>query len=171
MLSENGCSDNQFLTGFFQAPVPIFTAYQNKKGNKKVVFTGRLQGGVCSLYSIGGYVQCIHSLLYVLDNVTNTRRQRLRHIGPLPTLCTYVQPWGSTAHGLRSFRTCTTTTQQINASRRPLRAMQTVLCKRPLTTYNLYQERDCCTIHIIGKATDVFSSHDCIFHVEQVPTD
>ena len=26
------------------------------------------------------------------------------------------------------------------------------------------------TIHI-AKATDVFSSHDCIFHVEQVPTD
>ena len=45
-----------------------------------------------------------------------------------------------------------------------------VLCKRPLTTYNLYRERNCCTIHI-AKATDVFSSHDCIFHVEQVPTD
>ena len=34
----------------------------------------------------------------------------------------------------------------------------------------MYRERDCCTIHI-AKATDVFSSHDCIFHVEQVPTD
>ena len=49
-----------FPTGFFQAPVLIFTAYQNKKGNKKVVFTGRLQGGVCSLYSIEESVQCIH---------------------------------------------------------------------------------------------------------------
>ena len=39
-----------------------------------------------------------------------------------------------------------------------------------LLTYNLYRERDCCTIHI-AKATDVFSSQDCIFHVEQVPTD
>ena len=40
-----------------------------------------------------------------------TRHQGLRHIGPLPTLCTYLQPWRSTAHGLRSFRTCTTTQQ------------------------------------------------------------
>ena len=40
-----------------------------------------------------------------------TRRQGLRHIGPLPTLCTYLQPWRSKAHGLRSFRTCTTTQQ------------------------------------------------------------
>ena len=46
--------------------------------------------------------------------------------------------------------------------------MQTVLCKRPLTTYNMYRERHCCTMHI-AKATDVFSSHDCIFHVERVP--
>ena len=57
-----------------------------------------------------------------------------------------------------------------NASRRPQRAMQTVLRKRPLTTYNLYREHNCCTIHIT-KATDVFPSHDCIFHVERVPTD
>ena len=71
MILENGFSDNQFSNRVFQAPVLIFTAYQNKKGNKKVVFTGRLQGGVCSLYSIGESVQCIHSLLYVLDNVTN----------------------------------------------------------------------------------------------------
>ena len=145
-----------------------------------------------------------------------TRRQGLRRIGPLPTLCTYLQPWRSTAHGLcrlptasvlsnkadkitlqsvlinkpnflkkeqadagRDGRTCLARPNSIvsdlhnhttNASRRPLRAMQTVLCKRPLTTYNLYRERDCCTIHI-AKATDVFSSHDCIFHVEQVPTD
>ena len=56
-----------------------------------------------------------------------------------------------------------------NASRRPQRAMQTVLCKRPLTTYNLYRERNCCTMHI-AKATDVFSSHDYIVHVERVPT-
>ena len=59
-----------------QQPVLIFTGYQNKKGNKKVVFTGRLQGGVCSLYSIGESVQCIHSLLYVLDNVTNNTSPR-----------------------------------------------------------------------------------------------
>ena len=43
-----------------------------------------------------------------------------------------------------------------------------------LQTYNLYRERNCCMTHI-AKATDVFSSHDCIFHVEQpperVPTD
>ena len=46
-----------FPTGFFQALVLILTAYQNKKGNKKVVFTGRLQGDVFSLYSIGESVQ------------------------------------------------------------------------------------------------------------------
>ena len=57
-----------------EKPTVIFTAYQNKKGNKKVVFTGRLQGGACSLYSIGESVQCIHSLLYVLDNVTNNAK-------------------------------------------------------------------------------------------------
>ena len=48
--------------------------------------------------------------------------------------------------------------------------MQTVMCKQPLTTYNLSRERNCCTMHT-AKATDVFSSHDCIFRVEQVPND
>ena len=67
MLLEKGYQKTAFLminfsTGFFQAPVLIFTAYQNKKGNEKVVFIGRLQGGVCSLYSIGESVQCILSL-------------------------------------------------------------------------------------------------------------
>ena len=79
MLLEKSYQKTAFLiinfpTGFFQAPVLIFTAYQNKKGNKKVVFTGRLQGGVCSLYSFGESVQCIHSLLYALDNVTNNAK-------------------------------------------------------------------------------------------------
>ena len=40
-----------------------------------------------------------------------------------------------------------------NASRRSQRAMQIILCKRPLTTYNLYRERNYCTVHI-AKATD-----------------
>ena len=31
MISENGFSDKKIPTGFFQAPVLIFTAYQNKK--------------------------------------------------------------------------------------------------------------------------------------------
>ena len=39
-----------------------------------------------------------------------------------------------------------------------------------LLTYNLYRECNCCTMHI-AKATDVFSSHDCIFYVERVPID
>ena len=34
--------------------------------------------------------------------------------------------------------------------------MQTVLCKRPLTTYNIYRERNCCTMHI-AKVTDMCS--------------
>ena len=34
--------------------------------------------------------------------------------------------------------------------------MQTVLCKLPLTTYNMYRERNCCTMHI-AKATDMCS--------------
>ena len=62
-----------------------------------------------------------------------------------------------------------------NAARQPQRAMKTVLCKRPPTTSNnLYRGLNCCTTHI-AKTTVVFSSHDCIFHVEQsperVPTD
>ena len=88
MLLEKCCQKTAFLTinfptGFFQAPVLIFTGYQNKKGNKKVVFTGRLQGGVCSLYSIGESVQCIHSLLYVLDNVTNNTSPRTAACRPI----------------------------------------------------------------------------------------
>ena len=75
-----------FPTGFFQAPVLIFTAYQNKKGNQKVVFTGRLQGGVCSFYSIGESVQCIHSLVYVLDNVTNNTSPRIAAYRPVTYL-------------------------------------------------------------------------------------
>ena len=75
-----------FPTEFFQAPVLIFTAYQNKKCNKKVVFTGRLQGGVCSLYSIGESLQCIHSLLYVLDNVTNNTSPRTAAYRPIAYL-------------------------------------------------------------------------------------
>ena len=89
MLLEKWCQKTAFLTinfptGFFQAPVLIFTGYQNKKGNKKVVFTGRLlQGGVCSLYSIGETVQCIHSLLHVLDNVTNNTSPRTAACRPI----------------------------------------------------------------------------------------
>ena len=58
-----------FPTGFFQALVLILQLVEIKKGNKKVIFTGRLLGGACTLYSIGESVQCIHSLLYVLDDV------------------------------------------------------------------------------------------------------
>ena len=46
-----------------------------------------------------------------------------------------------------------------NASRRPQRAMQTeLLCKRPLTTYNLYRERNNCSTMHIAKATN-----KCVF--------
>ena len=84
-----------------------------------------------------------------------TRREGLLHVGSLPSLCTYLQPWRSTARGLRSFRTYVSDLHNhTNASRRPQRAMQTVLCKWPLTTYNLYWERNCCTMHT-AKATDV----------------
>ena len=65
-----------FQTGFFQAPVLILQPIKIKKSNKKVVSTGRLLGGVCTLYSIGESVQCIHSLLYVLDNVVNNTSRR-----------------------------------------------------------------------------------------------
>ena len=51
-----------FPTGFFQALVLILQLVKIKKGNKKVIFTGRLLGGACTLYSIGESVQCIHSL-------------------------------------------------------------------------------------------------------------
>ena len=99
-----------FPTGFFQSHVLIFTAYQNKKKAIKSSFhrpvTRRrllvvLYWRVCSMYTQS--TVCFMS--------PTARRQGLRHIGPLPTLCTYLQPWRSTAHGLRSFRTCTTTQQ------------------------------------------------------------
>ena len=63
-----------FQQDFSKHPFLSSQLIKIKKGNKKVVFTGRLQGGVCSLYSIGESVQCIHSLLYVLDNVTNNAK-------------------------------------------------------------------------------------------------
>ena len=66
-----------FPTGVFQAPVLILQLINTKKGSQKVVFTGRLLGGVCTLYSIGESVQCIHSLPYVSDNdVTNNTSRR-----------------------------------------------------------------------------------------------
>ena len=95
-----------------------------------------------------------------------THREGLLHAGSLPSLCTYLQPWRGTAHGLRSFRTCTTTRMHLES--RSVTCKQYCLCKRPLTTYNLYRGDNCCTTHI-AKATDVFSRHDCIFHVEQPP--
>ena len=50
--------------------VQALQLFKIKKGNKKVVFTARSLGGVCTLYSIRKYVQCIHSsLLHVLDSV------------------------------------------------------------------------------------------------------
>ena len=62
--------------------------------------------------------------------------------------------------------------------------METVLCKRPLTSseglgaFRFFFKHIICTENVTAvrytlqrKATDVFSSHDCIFHVEQVPTD
>ena len=86
MISKTAFLIINFPTGFFQAPGLIFTAYQNKKGTNKVVFTGRLQGDVCSLYSIGDSVQCIHSLLYVLDNVTNNTSPRTAVYRPIAYL-------------------------------------------------------------------------------------
>ena len=50
-----------FPAGFFQAPFLILQLIKIKKGNKKAAFIGRLLGGVCTLYSIGESVQCIHS--------------------------------------------------------------------------------------------------------------
>ena len=83
MMSENGFFDNQFSNRIFPSTRSYFTGYQNKKGNKKVVFTGRLQGGVCSLSSIGESVQCIHSLLYVLDNVNSNTSPRTAACRPI----------------------------------------------------------------------------------------
>ena len=82
-MSENGFSDNQFSNRIFPS-TRSSQVIKTKKEIKKVVFTGRLlQGGVCSLYSIGETVQCIHSLLYVLDNVTNNTSPRTAACRPI----------------------------------------------------------------------------------------
>ena len=82
-MSENGFSDNQFSDRIFPSTRSYLHRLSKQKGNEKVVFTGRLQGGVCSLYSIGESVQCIHSLLYVLDNVTNNTSPRTAACRPI----------------------------------------------------------------------------------------
>ena len=69
-----------FPTAFFQAPDLMLQLIimEIKKSSKKVVFTGRLLGGVCTLYSIAESIQYIHnSLLCVFDNaVTNNTPRR-----------------------------------------------------------------------------------------------
>ena len=67
--SENGFSANQFSNRIF----PSTHSYFIRKSSFH-----RILEGVCTLYSIGESVQCIHSLLYVLlDNVVanNTSRR------------------------------------------------------------------------------------------------
>ena len=56
----------------------------------------------------GEFVHCIVYTVCCMF-LSPTRREELPHGGSLPGLCTYyLQPWRSTAHSLRSFRTCTT---------------------------------------------------------------
>ena len=75
----------------------------------------------------------------------------LLRVGSLTFLCTYLQPWRGTARGLSGLHNHTI------VARRPQRAMQTVLCKRPPTaSNNLYRGRNCCTTHV-ANATDMFS--------------
>ena len=89
-----------------------------------------------------------------------THREGLLRVGSLPSLCTYLRPWRGTECGYRSFWTCTTIRMHLEG--------RSVPCKQYYCAHNLYRERNCCTMHI-AKATYVFSSHDCIFHVEQPP--
>ena len=70
-MSENGFSDNQFSNRIFPSTRSYLHRLSKHKGNKKVVFTGRLQGGVCSLYSIGDSQSVV-----CLDNVTNNTSPR-----------------------------------------------------------------------------------------------
>ena len=65
-----------------------------------------------------------------------TRREGLLRVGSLPSLCTYLQPWRSTRRSLRSFQTCTTTQMHLLEGRN-VSCKQYLLCKRPLTTYQV----------------------------------
>ena len=72
------------------------------------------------MYSIvGESVQCIHCLLYVLAMSPTIHREGLLHVGSLSSLCTYLQPWRSTAHSIWSFRTCTTPRMQLEGRNGP----------------------------------------------------
>ena len=77
MISENGFSVNQSSKRIFASTRSYLPAYQNKKGNKKVVFH-QLLGGVCMLYSIGEsrLMYSLHNLLYVLDDVVTNNTSR-----------------------------------------------------------------------------------------------
>ena len=69
---------------------------------------------------IGESVQCMHRLLYVLDNNAaphNTSRRTAA--GRLIALCTYLELWRGTARGLRWFRTCTIRRMQLKGRNVP----------------------------------------------------
>ena len=94
--------------------------------------------GVCTLYSTGESVQCIHRPLYVLDNNAATHNASQRTAaGRLIALCTYLQPWRGTARGLRSFRACTTTRMQLEGRNVPCKqytsGLQHVICTEDVT--------------------------------------
>ena len=48
-----------------------------------------------------------------------THREGLLHVGSLPSLCTYLQPWRGTGRGVRSFRIYTTTRMHLEGRNVP----------------------------------------------------
>ena len=86
-----------------------------------VCSTNVFKAGVCTLYSTGESVQCIHSLLYVLDNAvthnTSRRTAASRFVALLVHLLTTVawySTWSSIVSNLHN---------HTNAALRPQRAM------------------------------------------------
>ena len=104
MISENDLSDNQYSNRIFsnnQFSNRIFPSTRSLKKNQNaprpsehppvkgekcqnVILSKKiknsfhqLRGGVCTLNSIGESVQCVHSLLYVLDNVVTNKGRTL----------------------------------------------------------------------------------------------
>ena len=110
-MSENGFSDNHFSNRIFPSTRSYLHRLSKQKGNKKVVFTAGYKeaSARCTLLESLFNVYTVCCMFLIMS--PTTRRQGLRHVGPLPTLRTYLQPWRSTSHGLRSFRTYTTTQQ------------------------------------------------------------
>ena len=76
-----------------------------------------------------------------------TRREGLLHVGSLPSLCTYLKPWRSTARGLRSFRTCTTTQMHLEGRNVPCKQycasglQQHIMCTENVTAVRCTLQR------------------------------